>query len=161
MNAAYRWFLGHTMPHSLPHFAANIHAFCHRFTAKVIEGVFRHFAAISHAFCHRFAAEVIEGAFRRIPEEAAERGTRHIRHDCIERAEDIRHSAIGRETCALRSQTIERVFADAKTKYAMRYTSYRGQPAVTAWVKLKFAAMNLKKLTIHKWISPLFRLFFS
>ena len=31
----------------------------------------------------------------------------------------------------------------------MRYTPYRGLPAVTAWVKLKFAAMNLKKLAIH------------
>ena len=52
---------------------------------------------------------------------------------------------------ALRSQTIERVFADAKEKHAMRYTPYRGLTAVTAWVKLKFAAMNLKKLALHKW----------
>ena len=34
----------------------------------------------------------------------------------------------------------------------MRYTPYRGLTAVTAWVKLKFAAMNLKKLAIHKWL---------
>ena len=33
----------------------------------------------------------------------------------------------------------------------MRYTPYRGLAAVTAWVKLKFAAMNLKKLALHKW----------
>ena len=33
----------------------------------------------------------------------------------------------------------------------MRYTPYRGLAAVTSWVKLKFAAMNLKKLAIHKW----------
>ena len=38
----------------------------------------------------------------------------------------------------------------------MRYTPYRGLPAVTAWVKLKFAAMNLKKLAIHKWMRLLF-----
>ena len=54
-------------------------------------------------------------------------------------------------TYALRSQTIERVFADAKEKHAMRYTPYRGLAAVTAWVKLKFAAMNLKKLALYKW----------
>ena len=35
-------------------------------------------------------------------------------------------------------------------KYLMRYTPYRGLAAVTNWVKLKFAAMNLKKLAIHK-----------
>ena len=45
-----------------------------------------------------------------------------------------------------RKETIERVFADAKEKHAMRYTQYRGLAQVTNWVKLKFAAMNLKKL---------------
>lgn len=40
----------------------------------------------------------------------------------------------------------------------MRYTPYRGLAAVTAWVKLKFAAMNLKKLALHKW--RLFLLFY-
>ena len=82
---------------------------------------------------------------------------RHIWHEYIERAEDVRHSPLGKATYALRSQTIERVFADAKEKHAMRYTPYRGLTAVSTWVKLKFAAMNLKKLAIHKWM--LFRLF--
>lgn len=50
-----------------------------------------------------------------------------------------------------RKQTIERVFADAKVKYGMRYTLYRGLTQVTNWVKLKFAAMNLKKLAMWKW----------
>ena len=54
-------------------------------------------------------------------------------------------------TC--RKETIERVFADAKEKYAMRYTQYRGLSQVTKWVRLKFAAMNLKKYALHKWIS--------
>ena len=80
--------------------------------------------------------------------------TRHVWHDYIERAEDFRHSSLGKKTYALRSPTIERVFADAKEKHAMRYTPYRGLPEVTAWVKLKFAAMNLKKLAIHMDYSP-------
>ena len=33
----------------------------------------------------------------------------------------------------------------------MRYTQYRGLAQVTNWVKLKFAAMNLKKLATWKW----------
>ena len=74
----------------------------------------------------------------------AEQNMYYVWHDYIERAEDFRHSQIGKKTYALRSQTIERVLADTKEKHAMRYTPYRGLPAVTAWVKLKFAAMNLK-----------------
>ena len=50
-----------------------------------------------------------------------------------------------------RKETIERVFADAKEKHAMRYTPYRGLSQVTNWVRLKFAAMNLKKFAIHRW----------
>ena len=33
----------------------------------------------------------------------------------------------------------------------MRYTQYRGLTQVTNWVKLKFAAMNLKKLATWRW----------
>ena len=51
---------------------------------------------------------------------------------------------------ALRKETIERVFADAKEKHAMRYTFYRGLAQVSNWVRLKFAAMNLKKLARWK-----------
>lgn len=43
------------------------------------------------------------------------------------------------------------MFADAKEKHGMRYTQYRGLAQVTNWVKLKFAAMNLKKLATGKW----------
>ena len=49
----------------------------------------------------------------------------------------------------MRKEKIERVFADAKEKHAMRYTPYRGLAQVTNWVRLKFVAMNLKKLA--KW----------
>lgn len=79
----------------------------------------------------------------------------HIWHDYIERAEDVRHSAIGKESYALRSQTIERVFADAKEKHGMRYTLYRGLAQVSKWVRLKYAAMNLKKLAMWRFKSPL------
>ncbi|MPN09017.1 hypothetical protein SDC9_156305 [bioreactor metagenome] len=62
-----------------------------------------------------------------------------------------------RELYARRKETIERVFADAKEKHAMRYTQYRGLTQVTNWVKLKFAAMNLKKLAKWKWRASLLR----
>ena len=56
-----------------------------------------------------------------------------------------------RELYKKRKETIERVFAAAKEKHAMRYTRYRGLAQVTNWVKLKFAAMNLKKLAMWNW----------
>ncbi len=70
--------------------------------------------------------------------------TKHIWHDYIEIAEDIRHSTIGKAIYGLRSQTIERVFADAKEKHGMRYTLHKGLTRVRNWVRLKFASMNLK-----------------
>ena len=51
----------------------------------------------------------------------------------------------------MRKETIERVFADAKEKHGMRYTRYAGLAQVTNWVRLKFAAMNLKKFAMRKW----------
>lgn len=73
---------------------------------------------------------------------------RHIWSEYLERAEDYRHSPEGKAVYALRSTTIERVFADAKEKHGMRYTPHRGLDRVTNWVKMKFAAMNLKKLAL-------------
>lgn len=86
--------------------------------------------------------------------------TRHIWADYLERAEDVRHSPLGKSTYAMRSRTIERVFADAKEKHGMRYTTYRGLKQVTNWVRLKFAAMNLKKLAKWRFATPPFYLFF-
>lgn len=77
--------------------------------------------------------------------------TQHIWRDFVERAEDIRHSPLGKRTYEQRKETVERVFADAKEKHGMRYTQYRGLAAVTNWVKLKYTAMNLKKFAIHWW----------
>lgn len=87
--------------------------------------------------------------------------TQHIWHDYLEKAEDVRLSPHGKETYALRSQTIERVFADAKEKHGLRYTNHRGLARVTSWVRLKFAAMNLKKLAMWKWNDPRFSCLFA
>ena len=79
--------------------------------------------------------------------------TRHIWSDYLERVEDIRHTPEYRALYERLKETIERVFADAKEKYAMRYTKYRGLSQITNWVRIKFAAMNLKKYALHRWIS--------
>ena len=65
--------------------------------------------------------------------------------------EQIRKTERAKKIYAQRKETIERVFADAKEKHAMRYTHHRGLAAVTRWVRLKYAAMNLKKLANWSW----------
>ena len=76
---------------------------------------------------------------------------RHIWKDYEELADDARYTPAYAQLYKCRKETIERVFADAKEKHAMRYTQYRGLAQVTNWAKLKFAAMNLKKLATWKW----------
>ena len=88
---------------------------------------------------------------------------RHIWKEYEELADDARYTPEYQELYRRRKEKIERVFADAKEKHAMRYTQYRGLTQVTNWVKLKFAAMNLKKLAKWKWrglLRPLFFLLF-
>ncbi len=53
---------------------------------------------------------------------------------------------LSEEIYAKSKETIERAFADAKEKHAMRYAHRRGLARVTSWVRLKYAAMNLKDL---------------
>ena len=77
--------------------------------------------------------------------------TTHIWQEYLDIVEDIRKTDLGKKIYARRKETIERVFADAKEKHAMRYTHHRGLAAVTRWVRLKFAAMNLKKLAMWSW----------
>lgn len=77
--------------------------------------------------------------------------TKHIWSKYLDFAEDIRHTPKYKKLYEKRKETIERVFADAKEKYGMRYTLHRGLSHVTNWVRLKFAAMNLKKFAIRRW----------
>lgn len=76
--------------------------------------------------------------------------TIHVWEKYIEEVEDIRHSIGMKEIYSLRSQTIERTFADTKELHGMRYTQYRGLAKVKMKLTLKFVCMNLKKLAIWK-----------
>ena len=75
--------------------------------------------------------------------------------------EQLRRTERGKEIYAMRKETIERVFADAKEKHAMRYTHHRGLARVTNWVRLKYVAMNLKKLAEWSWKDSFLPNFFS
>ena len=86
--------------------------------------------------------------------------TTHIWQEYLDLVEQIRKTDLAKDIYAQRKETIERVFADAKEKHAMRYTHHRGLAAVTRWVRLKYAAMNLKKLANWSWKSSFFPAFF-
>ncbi len=99
--------------------------------------------------------------------DCTKRMPRHIGKSYEEKAEDIRHTPKYQDLYKTRKETIERVFADAKEQHGMRYTRHTGLAQVTNWVKLKFAAMNLKKIAKRRWtemhpvhISVLFAFFF-
>ena len=85
--------------------------------------------------------------------------TTHIWQEYLDLVEQIRKTERGKDIYAKRKETIERVFADAKEKHAMRYTHHRGLARVTNWVRLKYAAMNLKKLANWSWNNSAFSLF--
>ena len=86
--------------------------------------------------------------------------TTHIWQEYLDLVEAIRKTEKGKRIYAQRKETIERVFADAKEKHAMRYTHHRGLAAVTRWVRLKYAAMNLKKLAKWSWDNSVLRCIF-
>lgn len=76
--------------------------------------------------------------------------THHVWQEYVDIVEDIRHTDWGREMYRKRSETIERVFADAKERHGMRFTRYRGLRKVQHYLTLLFACMNLKKLAMWK-----------
>ena len=87
--------------------------------------------------------------------------TTHIWQEYLDLVEQIRKTQRAKEIYGHRKETIECVFADAKEKHAMRYTHHRGLAAVTRWVRLKYAAMNLKKLANWSWKNACFTCLFA
>ncbi|EDL64677.1 IS1182 family transposase [Bacillus sp. SG-1] len=79
---------------------------------------------------------------------------RHLWQDYIDEVEHLRHTDLNKTLYAQRKETIERVFADAKEKHGMRWTTLRGLKKVSMQAMLTFAAMNLKKLANWTWRGP-------
>lgn len=72
--------------------------------------------------------------------------TRHVWQDYMDMAEDCRLTLGMSDVYRRRKETIERVFADAKEKHAMRYTHYRGNAKLKFEIGMTFTCMNLKKM---------------
>ncbi|OCA88381.1 transposase [Bacillus sp. FJAT-27225] len=80
--------------------------------------------------------------------------TRHIWQGYVEEMDHLRHHSDVKPIYEKRKETIERVFADAKEKHGMRWTTLRGLKKLSMQAMLTFAAMNLKKLASWTWKSP-------
>ena len=78
--------------------------------------------------------------------------TTHIWQEYLDLVEALRKTERGKEIYAMRKETIERVFADAKEKHAMRYTHHRGLAAVTRWVNPKFCVKSISGANRAKFI---------
>ena len=73
----------------------------------------------------------------------------HLWQKYIEEVEELRYTERGKALYSKRQETIERVFADAKERHGLRYTLHKGLDRVNKWLRLKFAAMNLKKMALR------------
>ncbi|WP_256816846.1 IS1182 family transposase, partial [Cytobacillus sp. Bac17] len=71
---------------------------------------------------------------------------RHVWEEHVEEADHLRHHQDVKPIYEKRKETIERVFADAKEKHGMRWTTLRGLKKMSMQAMLTFAAMNLKKM---------------
>lgn len=76
---------------------------------------------------------------------------RHIWQDKLDEANMIRLTEYHARYYPHRSRTIERVFADAKEKYGMRFTRLRGINKVLDEVRVVFTCLNLKKIANWSW----------
>jgi IS5 family transposase len=79
---------------------------------------------------------------------------RHVWENYLEEADHLRHTIENKSIYAKRKETIERVFADAKEKHGMRWTTLRGLKKLSMQAMLTFASMNLKKMANWTWKSP-------
>ena len=154
---SYRWFLGYGLLDDIPHFATVSYAFCKRFPDELTSEIFEHI--LNKALNHRMVDPntiFIDGTHIK-----ASANKKKYQKEQVAKAAKVYSGQLRKEIYAQRKETVERVFADAKEKHAMRYTHHRGLAAVTRWVRLKFAAMNLKKLANWSWEHSFFACFFS
>jgi hypothetical protein len=74
--------------------------------------------------------------------------TRHIWETEKERVRQNKRTKSGAKLYKLRSQTIERSFADAKELHGFRYARRRGRPSVQEQAFLTAATQNIKKMAL-------------
>ena len=69
----------------------------------------------------------------------------------IEMVDDLRHTDEWKEIYPQRKQTIERVFADWKERFSMRFTRLNGLQKNQHPALMSFACHNLKRMALWSW----------
>ena len=77
---------------------------------------------------------------------------RHVWEEYKEMTNDYRHHSDVKDIYKQRPQHIERVFADGKMKYGLRYTYFRTKERVYRELTLLYACMNLKKFSLYHYV---------
>ena len=77
--------------------------------------------------------------------------TRHLWEKYVEQIEDIRYTDKWKEIYPVRKQSIERVFADCKERFGMRYTRLKGLKKNQHQALMIFACHNLKRMALWSW----------
>ena len=86
--------------------------------------------------------------------------TRHVWEEYVEQVNEIRYTQKWRDLYPRRKETIERVFADCKEKFGMRFTRLKGLKKNQHQMLMVFATHNLKKMALWSWKTPSVPLFF-
>lgn len=76
---------------------------------------------------------------------------RHLWEKYIEEVEDLRYTDEWKEIYPQRKQTIERVFADWKERFGMRFTRLNGLKKNQHQALISFACHNLKRMSSWSW----------
>ena len=162
--------MGYGLLDDIPHFATVSYAFCKRFPDELTSEIFEHI--LNKALNNRMldpSAIFIDGT-----QIKASANKKKFRKEQVAKAAKVYSGQLRREVNVEREKLSKKpiedendkiipkaAFADAKEKHAMRYTHHRGLAAVTRWVRLKFVAINLKKLANWSWRNSFFRLAFA
>lgn len=77
--------------------------------------------------------------------------TRHIWEDFVDEVNELRYTEEWKEIYPLRKQSIERVFADCKEKFGMRFTRLIGLKKNQHLALMSFACHNLKRMSLWGW----------
>ena len=132
---SYRWFLGYGLLDEIPHFATVSYAFCKRFPEELTEEIFAHI--LNKALNHRISGK----------------NNLTLWSSSAKQIEGKKSTP-----CAKRRMNVS---LPTQKKNMRCVTHHRGLARVTSWVRLKYAAMNLKKLAVWSWKNSFLRLFFS
>ncbi len=170
LNVAYRWFLGYLLNEQTPHFSTLSHNFRNRYTPKIVEAIFFWILdEINNAGYLSPEAVFIDGThikanantkktIKKAVPQAAKMYEEQLMNEINEEREsngkkpfDGPKSPEEKEVTVSITDPECGVFHKGEHKKCMRYTLHRGLSYVTNWVRLKFAAMNLKKFAIRRW----------